>query len=195
MKIGIRTTLALLTIVVALPLTAAATGQQPDILIYKGKTYDLFANPLESFYKNEKDKPLFRVRPNVMSTGNWRGYVATWKIENGFLYLVKLDAWICRDWAANTCTKVNLRRLFGKRYRNGRILASWFSGDLRMPDGKMLQYVHMGYGSVYEKEITLQVKSGKVVAESTVDNTQRALPSQLELQRQELEKMKPKPPL
>lgn len=109
MKTGIRTTLALLTIVVALPLTAAATGQQPDILIYKGKTYDLFANPLGSFYENEKDKPPFRVRPNVMSTGNWRGYVATWKIENGFLYLVKLDAWICRGWAVNTCTKVNLR--------------------------------------------------------------------------------------
>jgi len=53
----------------------------------------------------------------------------------------------------------------------------------------------MGYGSVYEREITLRVESGKVVAESTIDNTQRVLPSQLELQRQELEKMKPKPPL
>jgi hypothetical protein len=195
MKIRIRTTLAFLTIVLALPLTAGATGQQPDILIYKGKTYDLFANPLESFYKNEKDKPLFQVRPGVMSTGNWRGYVATWKIENDFLYLVKLDAWICRDWDESTCTKVNLRRLFGKRYRNGRIHANWFSGDLRIPDGKMLQYVHMGYGSIYEREITLQVKSGRIVAESTIDNTQRALPSQIELQRRELEKMKPKPPL
>jgi len=57
------------------------------------------------------------------------------------------------------------------------------------------QYAHMGYGSVYEREITLRVESGKVVAESTIDNTQRVLPSQLELQRQELEKMKPKPPL
>ncbi len=195
MNIRIRTTLALLTIVVALPLTVGATGQEPDILIYKGKPYDLFANPLESFYKTEKDRPLFRVRPNVISTGNWRGYIATWKIENGFLYLVKLDAWICRDWNKSTCTKVNLKRLFGKRYRNGRIQAKWFSGELRMPDGKMLQYVHMGYGSVYEREITLQVKSGKIVAESTIDNTQRVLPSEFELQRQELEKMKPNPPL
>ena len=63
-----------------------------------------------------------------------------------------------------------------------------------MPDGKMLQYVHMGYGSVYEREIMLAVESGKVVAESTVDNTQRTLPSELELQRSELEKIKPKPP-
>ena len=59
----------------------------------------------------------------------------------------------------------------------------------------MLKYVHMGYGSVYEREITLQIKSGKIVAESTIDNTQRVLPSRHELERQVLEKMKPKPPL
>jgi hypothetical protein len=130
-----------------------------------------------------------------MSTGNWRGYVATWKIENDHLYLVKLDTWICRGWNENTCRKVNLQRLFGKRYRNGKVLANWFSGELRMPDGKMLQYVHMGYGSVYEREIMLRIESGKLVNESTIDNTRRTLPSELELQHQELEKMKPKPPL
>ena len=194
MRIAIRVSLLLMAVLL-LPHVAAATGQQPDILIYKGKTYDLFANPLDSFYKSEKDRPLFRLRPNVMSTGNWRGYVATWKIENDLLYLVKLDAWICSNWNENTCRKVNLQQLFGKRYRNGKILADWYFGVLRMPDGKMLQYVHMGYGSVYEREITLEVKAGKVVAESTVDNTRRTLPSDLELQRQELEKMKPKPPL
>jgi hypothetical protein len=173
---------------------ATATSQQPDILIYKNKTYDLFANPLESFYKNEKDRPHFRVRPDVMSTGNWRGYVASWKIEDDHLYLIKLDAWICRGWNENRCQKVNLRRLFGKRYRDGKVLANWFTGVLTMPKGKLLQYVHMGYGSVYEGEITLEVESGHVVAESMVDNTQRALPSEIELERQELEKMKPKPP-
>lgn len=95
---------------------------------------------------------------------------------------------------AKTIAEANLRRLFGKRYRDRKILANWFSGTLKMPDGKMLQYVHMGYGSVYEREIMLAVESGKVVAESTVDNTQRTLPSELELQRSELEKIKPKPP-
>ena len=56
----------------------------------------------------------------------------------------------------------------------------------------MLQYVHMGYGSVYEREIVLEVKSGSVVGESTIDHTKTELPSELELQRRELEKMKPK---
>jgi hypothetical protein len=183
---------ALFAILCVLPATAFATGQEPDVLIYKGKTYSLFANPLEAFYPNRKKRPLFVVKPNVMSTSNWRGYVATWAIEDNFLYLVKIDAWTCPRNFKN-CQPVDLAKLFGSKYRNGKVKADWFSGDLRMPDGKMLQYVHMGYGSVYEREITLTVDSGKVVKESMVDNTIRTLPSALELQRQELEKMKPKP--
>jgi hypothetical protein len=79
------------------------------------------------------------------------------------------------------------------RYRNGKVKANWFSGDLRLPEGKLLQYVHMGYGSVYERELTLSVESGRVTKESVVDYTQITLPSELELQRRELEKMKPNP--
>jgi hypothetical protein len=180
-------------IVCSLPIVAFATSQQPDVLIYKGKSYDLFANPLEDFYKGKRTRPSFRVKPNVISTGNWRGYVATWSLENGSLYLLKIDAWICRDWDEKSCRMVNLKNLFGNRYLEGRVRADWFSGNLRMPDGELLQYVHMGYGSVYERELTFIVESGKVVKESIVDNTQRKFPSALELERQELEKMKPKP--
>ena len=61
-----------------LPASALSTGQQPDVIIYNGKTYALFANPLEEFYKDQESRPLFRVKPHVVSTGNWRGYVATW---------------------------------------------------------------------------------------------------------------------
>ena len=183
----------LFAILCVLPATALATGQEPDVLIYKGKTYDLFANPLEDFYPDENKRPVFfRQKGYVRSTGNWRGYVATWTIENNILYLVKIDAWTCNQ-NLKHCRKVELRNLFGSRYRDGKVKADWFSTDLRMPDGKMLRYVHMGYGSIYEREITLTVDSGKVVKESMVDNTNRTLPSALELERQELEKMKPKP--
>ena len=174
-----------------LPAAALATGQEPDVIIYNGKTYSLFANPLEDFYKDRKKRPPFRVEPNVMSTGNWRGYVATWTIENGILYLVKIDAWICRDWNAQRCRKAKLSAIFARRYRDGKVKADWFSGELRIPDGKLLQYVHMGYGSVYERELTLTVESGRVVKESVIDNTRRTLPPELELQRRELEKIRP----
>jgi hypothetical protein len=73
------------------------------------------------------------------------------------------------------------------------VRADWFSGELRIPGGKMIQYVHMGYGSVYEREIILKVVDGRIASESVNENTQKETPSELELQRLELEKMRQKP--
>lgn len=109
------------------------------------------------------------------------------------LLLVGIDSWICGSRVSKDCKKASLKRLFGRKYQTGKVKADWFSGELRIPDGKMIKYVHMGYGSAYEREIILKVEAGKVIGESIIDNIQKEIPSELELQRQELEKMKQKP--
>ena len=172
---GIYLAAALLAILCVLPATAIATPQAPDVLVYKDRTYRLFANPLESFYKDRETRPRFFFQPNQLSSGNWRGYIATWTIEDNFLYLVKIDGWICNS-GSTGCREVELASLFGTRYRNGKVKADWFSGDLRMPEGEMLEYVHLGYESVFERELIVTVDSGKVVKESTVDNTKKSRP-------------------
>ena len=88
--------------------------------------------------------------------------------------------------------RADLKTLFADLYRDGKVEAIWFSGDLRIPDGKMLEYAHMGYGSVYERDIVLTVEQGQVRGKVVLDNTKHTVPSRLELERQELEKMKGK---
>ena len=44
----------------------------------------------------------------------------------------------------------------------------------------MLRYVHMGYGSVYERDVFLRIENGKVVGEDVVDNTRSRVPSEEE---------------
>ncbi|MEW6125632.1 MAG: hypothetical protein AB1757_01100 [Acidobacteriota bacterium] len=194
---NIQKALISLFLLMLFPMHAFATGQQADVLVYAGKTYDLFSNPLEDYYPDEDKRPQFWVRPGTMSSGNWRGYVATWEIIGDKLYLSKIDSWFCggrsKSRRNNGCHRVTLRELFGKRVVNGMVLASWFSGELRVPDGKELEYVHMGYGSVYERDILFEVKAGKILKREVVDNTNRERPSNLELQRQELEKLKKSP--
>jgi hypothetical protein len=136
------------------------------------------------------------VAPDVLdSSGNWRGYVAYWEIEADKLYLRGIDSWICtfQEYVKNKCKKADLKEMFGERCINGKVEASWYSGELRIPDGKQLQYVHMGYGSVYERDIVFTVESGKVMKREIVDNTKKKLPSNEELQRKELEKLKKSP--
>jgi hypothetical protein len=166
---------------------ALVTGQEPDIIFYEGQKRRLFSNPLEDHYSDGRKRPNFMVGPNTLTTGNWRGYVATWEVKNNTLYLKHIESWIGRR-------KVTLESLFGSKIRSGRVEATWFSGELRIPDGKELQYVHMGYGSVYERDIILSVEAGKVTKTATIDNTKLQLPSELELQRRELEKMKREKP-
>jgi len=77
--------------------------------------------------------------------------VGTWEIRDGRFYLVALRG----------------------RYRltpGGPLWADWFTGVIRIPRGELLQYVHMGFGSVYEQELHIKVEHGVVVASRWIDN-------------------------
>ena len=87
----------------------------------------------------------------IFSTACWRNYVGTWEIQEDVFYLKKIE---------------------GRYKLTGRdpIVADWFTGILRVPEGELLHYVHMGFGSVYEKEIHVKIEKGRVIATKTIDN-------------------------
>lgn len=168
----------LVAVVLMTPGRASATAQASDKLIYKGETVYIFSNPLESFFDSSHRRP--HLPPG--STACWRGYIATWKIENDCLYLVRMQ----------DCTsekeEIPLSMIF--QDRPAPVRADWFSGTLRIPQGKMLRYVHMGYGSIFEREVFLTIEKGKLVSEQVVDNTKTRLPSENERAVDELIKLK-----
>lgn len=174
-----------------MPLATQATPQVPDKLIYEGRVYDLFANPLESYYAGNHRRPSFYQNqdPKSISTALWRGYVATWEIQAGALYLTEIDSWICNSQNIEECVKADLKQLFGDQYQDGKVKADWYTGNLKMPLGEMLRSVWSGYSSIYEQEIVLQVQAGRIVGKQLVDNTKRKLPSEYELLEQEVEKL------
>lgn len=46
--------------------------------------------------------------------------------------------------------------------RRSPVFASWFTGVLRMPQGKTLEYVHGGFGSLQERDLIVSIESGVV---------------------------------
>jgi len=48
------------------------------------------------------------------------------------------------------------------------IFADWFTGDLHILKGRLVDYVHVGFDSVYEQEIVLKVEQGVVIDTETV---------------------------
>ena len=78
------------------------------------------------------------------------------------MFLVKLKGYIDEDYK-----EVELEYIFpGKK----EIFADWFSGKIRISQGELLQYVHMGYSSVFEKDLFLKFKDGVLIDEETIDN-------------------------
>jgi hypothetical protein len=142
------------------------TAQIPERLIYEGQNYFLNSNPLEAYFDDDHPRPEFRAE----STANWRGYCATWEIENEMLYLIVLHGYVGGDhetYAINA-RKVCLQDVFPMV--DDRVAATWFSGELRLPKGELIEYIHHGYGSTYEEDLLLTIEKGKLVRREIKDN-------------------------
>lgn len=132
------------------------TAQIAERLIYDGQEHALLSNPLTSYFEQGGVKPDFR----ATSTANWRGYVGTWEVLGDRLYLVSLKGWLRGG------EEVNLETVFPGFPE--RVFAHWFTGQLRIPQGRQLQYVHMGYGSTYERDVMLSVRHGVLLQKDVV---------------------------
>jgi hypothetical protein len=62
------------------------TTQASDQLLYRGDRYAMLATPLEDYFQQVGTRPDFK----LTSTGNWRGYIGEWQVEDGKLYLKDL---------------------------------------------------------------------------------------------------------
>jgi hypothetical protein len=144
------------------------TGQIADILIYNADTFAIFSNPLEQLSNIETLRPiLFGDKQGCHSTACWRGYKAEWEIINKELYLVGIYS--CCFYEDKI--KANLIDLFGSKCKQGKVKADWVTGKMLSPQGKLLYYVHMGYGSLYEKEVVYEFENGQLKDIITYDNS------------------------
>ena len=138
-----------------IPQAALATTQFSEILYLNGQKHPLVSLPLEPYYGPGNPRPKFRA-PN---TATWRGYIATWEIDGGVLYLKAIRAWTEQG-------EVGLPALFPGR--QGPVAATWFTGTLKVPQGKVLKPAvpHPIYG----KYLMITVEKGRVVSQEVIDN-------------------------
>lgn len=140
------------------------TAQTHEILIKNGRRTSMAYCPtipdndprIVKLDENELDTLRLELSKNLdylplFSTACWRGYIGTWKITLGKLYLVDIIG----------------------RYKlasDTPLFADWYSGVLRVPRGRVLQYIHMGFGTVFKKEQHIKIENGVVVKEKTLRN-------------------------
>jgi hypothetical protein len=156
MRSGLKIMLAVLGVLGFLvPGVALATTQFSEILYLNGQQHPLESLPLEPYYGPGNPRPKFRA-PN---TATWRGYIGTWEIDRGVLHLKAIRAKIDQR-------EVGLEDLFPGQ--KGPVAATWFTGKLRVPQGKVLKPA-VPY-PIYGKYLMITVEKGRVVSQEVIDN-------------------------
>jgi hypothetical protein len=126
------------------------TAQIAEKLHYQGEVVAMCTNPLSDYFAMGGFNPRFASN----STALWRGYVGRWEVADGRLYLVELRGTL------EDGTEASVATIFPDF--PDRVFAHWYSGTIRVPQGKQLEYVHMGYGSTFERDLFLDVERGVV---------------------------------
>ncbi len=140
------------------------TAQFSEKLIYKGETLSLFTTPLDLMVKNAT----FRWKFEGTCTALWRGYVGTWSIEADRLYLKAIKVMSHEIDDDSGWKSLPLDEQFASSGEG--VFAHWYTGELRCPLGGLIKYVHCGFESIYEEDLFLKIRRGKLMGERLVRN-------------------------
>jgi hypothetical protein len=143
---------------------AMATAQQPDRIVIAGERHALLSNPFEQYRRQHPGLDLQQQEGAdvvCMHSANHRGYIATFRIQDGQLLLDDIVMPACEGTEAKSLRHA----LFGT---DKAVSAAWFTGILVVPAGERIEYVHLGYGSMYERYRLHRVENGRVVETTTM---------------------------
>jgi len=140
------------------------TAQDPDRIRYQRRVYDLFSEPLEDYFNEHRPKPESFAG---ICSACWRGYLARWSIRKGKLYLDRIQPYLDDYDQEEETGDDAYRRYMAKIFPNSPspIFADWFSGELILVSGKIIEYVHLPYATAYENEIVIQIHRGNLVGQ------------------------------
>ena len=147
-------------------LTVFGTAQAPDHIIYNGKEYLLYSNPMEEYFKKYPDR---RPKDGISSTALRRGYVATYEIKNNQLFLKDIEIQVCEG---KKCKTTKWKSVFNEIFSDQELIKiDWVIGILILPYGKKVNNIlDMGYASAYENYIVLTFENGILKKEQQFDN-------------------------
>jgi hypothetical protein len=149
------------------PACVSATAQIPDTIEVDGERMELFSQPLRQLEQANPRawRKLARYRQGMQCSAAWFGVLASWKVQDERLYLAAVRASPCSE----DSEEIPLRKLFGRRLGRAPVLADWVSGELFIPRGRLVEYVHAGFASQYERYLRLRVENGMVVMRELVE--------------------------
>ena len=145
------------------------TQQTEETLIAGGRAYTIRELPLGACTDASVRERMTHLQAS--SSALWRGYLGTWEIKAGRLWLVDLEATIREhhdptDPANWQHADRGMAWLFPGT--SGPVLADWFTGVLESPRGRAQRTGQYSYGTPYTR--VFHVEAGAIVGTELLDN-------------------------
>lgn len=136
-------------------------------VVIEKDTFRMYSNPLsaDTTLANKVDERMRDV-PFVWDVPPYTGW---WRLQNDSLFLEKIvDNYTSIH--SKDIALMDLKGIFDNYLRDGKIFASWFSGELDVVGGKCIYQAAMGFRSHYEDEWIYCVENGRVTSKTAYHN-------------------------
>ncbi len=135
---------------------ASATRQTPDKVIYHGKEYSLEINPLEDYFFRNPGRP----KGGIISTGLWRGYIATFEIRDSQLFLKDIQIQVIDSLDKDGNNVYKLKSVLNEVFPNRKeIKIDWLNRVLVLQYGEFIKF-DWQLNPVQENCILLEIEKG-----------------------------------
>ena len=126
------------------------TAQIGEILVIDNQQYLIAEQPLQSYFNQLKRPPYF----TPPSPTCWRGYYGKWELRENELFLINFKGYL------DDFDEVELTYLFPQKEE---IFANWYSGILKISQGKLIEFNQLTHTSIYEEDVMLCFENGKLI--------------------------------
>lgn len=136
------------------------TAQVREIIIYEEQEYRMEEYPLHYYLSKIKTDIMF----DDTFSACWRGYAGRWEIIRNKLYLTGLSN------MTGSGYEFSMKTLFPGQEK---VFAEWYSGELRIPRGEMIDHDHRRHIEIYEEDLFLEIENGILINRRVIKNTEK----------------------
>lgn len=136
------------------------TAQVREIIVYEEQEYRMEEYPLADHIRKMGNE----INYDNMTSACWRGYIGDWEIILNKLYLTGLSN------MTGSGYKFSMKTLFPGQEK---VFAEWYSGELRIPRGEMIENNYRKHIYVYEEDLFLEIENGILINSRIINNTEK----------------------
>jgi len=151
----------LLLALAVLPSPTHATDQESDLLVYGKDTLRLGSYPLETYLSARPER---KPNPSAFSTANYRGYVATWRIDGGKFWLADVRVTESVKEGSGSYRRERVSVLHSVVDSDTPVVAEWCTDTFNLPYGSLHRFavMHMFGSDIYDTSLSVKVTRGAV---------------------------------